>query len=162
MKLSKSLRKVLFLGLATIMVASTGASLNQVNVNARHIRHHRVHQHYVRKHRSYWHYGTPGAMRGSWKSYTRQYHSYSGRLHVSRSDINQTHKYAPMDPMDIIKLHYHYLGHDQYLIKGHDQNQGITSKRNEIFHFNLKRHHRAYFSGIRHGKFGDQGIYVKY
>ena len=77
-------------------------------------------------------------------------------------NINQTHKYAPMDPMDIIKLHYHYLGHDRYLIKGHDQNQGITSKRNRIFHFNLKRHHRAYFSGIRHGKFGDQGIYVKY
>ena len=49
--LNERLKKILYLGLAALMFASTGTSLSQVNVNARHVRHHHVYRHRTRRSR---------------------------------------------------------------------------------------------------------------
>lgn len=153
--MSKNLKKVLVASASLLMLASVGASANNVNVNARHRRTHRVYRHRTR----YWYKGIPKIMRGKWHAGRHG----RGETKIYRNYIDEFHRYAPVDDEDISHMHFHYQGHGKYLIKGYVHNAAVSNRYYHItLHAKVYNHHKMYYSGIRHGRFSDSAVYTKY
>ncbi|UQS86878.1 hypothetical protein MOO44_08445 [Nicoliella spurrieriana] len=106
-----------------------------------------------------WHSGTPKVLHGSWAAKKTNGGS-DGKTTISNQKINETHRFAPINPETITKLKYKKTGKQKYTIKGANMSyasSGIISKYK--FKVKVHNHNQIYFSGIRTGKFGDAAIY---